>query len=91
MPCSEMTSQRKAHFRVDGPLGDFRALLPLATLAGGHGSIAGAILGALIMQSLESGMVLLGVASPVRQIVIGLVLIVAVWIDAAVRRRGSAA
>ena len=66
------------------------AVIGGTSLAGGHGSIAGAILGALIMQSLESGMVLLGVASPVRQIVIGLVLIVAVWIDAAVRRRGSA-
>ncbi len=64
------------------------AVIGGTSLAGGHGSIAGAILGALIMQSLESGMVLLGVTSPVRQIVIGLVLIVAVWIDAAVRRRG---
>ena len=57
------------------------AVIGGTSLAGGLGSIAGAILGALIMQSLESGMVLLGVSSAMRQVVIGLVLIVAVWFD----------
>ena len=57
-------------------------------LAGGVGTIAGAILGAVIMQSLENGMVLLGVSSPARQILIGLVLIAAVWFDATFRRKG---
>jgi len=51
------------------------------SLAGGVGSIAGAILGAVIMQSLENGMVLMGVSSAMRQVVIGLVLLIAVWFD----------
>ena len=57
------------------------------SLAGGAGTIVGAILGALIMQSLQSGMVLLGLASPLQQIIIGLVLILAVWLDVLYRRR----
>ena len=39
------------------------------------------------MQSLENGMVLLGVSSAARQILIGLVLIAAVWFDATFNRR----
>jgi D-xylose transport system permease protein len=57
------------------------AVIGGTSLAGGVGTIAGAILGAVIMQSLESGMVLMGVTSAMRQVVIGLVLIVAVWFD----------
>ncbi len=63
------------------------AVIGGASLAGGVGTIAGAILGAVVMQSLENGMVLLGVSSAERQIVIGLVLIAAVWFDTAYRRR----
>ena len=47
----------------------------------------GAVLGAVFMQSLENGMVLLGVSSALRQVCIGLVLLLAVWIDAATRER----
>jgi len=57
------------------------AVIGGTSLAGGVGTIAGAILGAVIMQSLESGMVLMGVTSAMRQVVIGLVLIMAVWFD----------
>lgn len=62
------------------------AVIGGTSLAGGRGSIPGAILGALIMQSLENGMLLLGVSSAVRQIAIGLVLLAAVWIDTTARR-----
>jgi D-xylose transport system permease protein len=62
------------------------AVIGGTSLAGGRGSIAGAALGAVLMQSLENGMVLLGVSSAVRQIAIGLVLIGAVWIDQLSRR-----
>ncbi len=51
------------------------------SLAGGTGSIAGAIVGALLIQSLDNGMVLLDVPSAQRQIFIGLILIAAVWFD----------
>lgn len=64
------------------------AVIGGTSLAGGVGTVAGAILGAVIMQSLENGMVLLGVSSPARQILIGLVLIAAVWFDATFRRKG---
>lgn len=57
------------------------AVIGGTSLAGGVGTIVGAILGAVIMQSLESGMVLMGVTSAMRQVVIGLVLVLAVWFD----------
>ena len=63
------------------------AVLGGTSLAGGAGSVGGAILGAVVMQSLDNGMVLMGVSSPMRQVWIGAVLIVAVWLDALVRRR----
>ena len=57
------------------------AVIGGTSLAGGQGIISGAILGAVIMQSLDSGMVLLGISSAMRQVVIGTVLILAVWFD----------
>jgi len=57
------------------------AVIGGTSLAGGQGTIYGAILGAVIMQSLDSGMVLLGISSAMRQLVIGAVLILAVWFD----------
>jgi D-xylose transport system permease protein len=57
------------------------------SLAGGIGTISGGVLGALVMQSLESGMILLGVSSPLQKMVLAAVLIVAVWFDMAWRRR----
>ena len=63
------------------------AVIGGTSLAGGAGSIAGAILGAVIMQSLENGMVLLGAGSAERQIVIGVVLIAAVWFDTMYKAR----
>jgi D-xylose transport system permease protein len=66
------------------------AVIGGTSLAGGVGSVAGALLGALIMQSLENGMVLLGLSSAFRQVGIGLILIVAVWLDTAYRGSGRA-
>jgi D-xylose transport system permease protein len=60
-----------------------------ASLAGGVGTVYGAIVGALIMQSLESGMILMGVATPLQRMVLALVLIAAVWVDMAYRRTRS--
>jgi D-xylose transport system permease protein len=56
-------------------------------LAGGVGTIYGAVLGALIMQSLQSGMAMVGVDTPFQNIVVGMVLIVAVWADILYRKR----
>ena len=57
------------------------------SLAGGVGTVAGAMLGAVLMQSLQSGMVLLGLDTPLQNIVVGAVLVVAVWLDTLYRRR----
>lgn len=63
------------------------AVIGGTSLAGGAGTIIGAILGAVIMQSLENGMVLLGAGSAERQVVIGMVLILAVWFDSIYKAR----
>jgi D-xylose transport system permease protein len=59
------------------------------SLAGGVGTVAGAMLGAVLMQSLQSGMVLLGVDTPLQNIVVGAVLVVAVWLDTVYRHRAQ--
>ena len=63
------------------------AVIGGTALAGGVGTIYGAILGALIMQSLQSGMAMVGVDAPLQNIVVGAVLVAAVLIDIWYRRR----
>ena len=55
-------------------------------LSGGSGTIFGSVLGALIMQSLDSGMLLLDVPIGKRMVIIGQVLIVAVVFDVLYRQ-----
>ncbi len=59
------------------------------SFAGGIGTVPGAMLGAVVMQSLQSGMQLMGIESPLQNIVSGLVLVIAVGIDTAYRRRAK--
>ena len=63
------------------------AVIGGTALAGGIGTIYGAILGALIMQSLQSGMAMVGVDAPFQNIVVGSVLVLAVLIDILYRKR----
>ena len=63
------------------------AVIGGTSLGGGIGTIYGAILGALVMQSLQTGMVLIGFDAAVQQLVVGSVLVLAVWIDTVYRRR----
>ncbi|MEK6720197.1 MAG: sugar ABC transporter permease [Chloroflexota bacterium] len=65
------------------------AVIGGTSFAGGIGTIPGAILGAVVMQSLRSGMLLLNVDSPAQDVVVGLVLVAAVGFDSIVRRRAS--
>ena len=58
------------------------------SLMGGRGTVFGAILGALIMASLDNGMSLLNFQSYVQPIVKGLVLVTAVGFDMLSRQRG---
>jgi D-xylose transport system permease protein len=75
-------------------LGQFDELYVIAaaviggtSLAGGVGTIYGALIGALVIQSLQSGMVLLGFDSAYQQMVVGVVLVGAVGLDTFYRRR----
>ena len=65
------------------------AVIGGTSFAGGIGTIPGAILGAVVMQSLRSGMLLLNVDSPTQDIVVGAVLVAAVGFDSYIRRRSS--
>ncbi|MBH1930745.1 xylose ABC transporter permease XylH [Serratia rubidaea] len=57
------------------------------SLAGGVGSVAGAVLGAFIMASLDNGMSMLDVPTFWQYIVKGAILLLAVWMDSATKRR----
>jgi len=65
------------------------AVIGGTSFAGGIGTIPGAILGAVVMQSLRSGMSLTLVDSPTQDIVVGLVLVGAVGLDTFIRRRAG--
>jgi D-xylose transport system permease protein len=65
------------------------AVIGGTSFAGGIGTIPGAILGAVVMQSLQSGMVLLKVDSPMQDVVVGVVLVSAVALDTILRRRST--
>lgn len=65
------------------------AVIGGTSFAGGIGTIPGAILGAVVMQSLRSGMLVMRVDSPTQDIVVGIVLVAAVGFDAWLRRRST--
>ncbi len=57
------------------------------SLMGGEGTVAGTLIGALIMGVLRNGLNILGVSSFVQQIVIGSVIIAAVLADVALKKQ----
>lgn len=85
------SSRQTFHSNDIGTLDELRviaaAVIGGTALSGGLGTIHGAILGALIMQSLQSGMAMVGVDAPFQNIVVGLVLVIAVMIDTIYRKR----
>jgi len=60
-----------------------------ASFAGGIGTIPGAVLGAVVMQSLRFGLAFNGVNASQQSIVIGAILVIAVGFDSWNRRRGG--
>jgi D-xylose transport system permease protein len=88
------SSRLTFHSNDIGTLDELRviaaAVIGGTALAGGIGTIYGAILGALIMQSLQSGMAMVGVDAPLQNIVVGAVLVAAVLIDIIYRKRTGA-
>jgi D-xylose transport system permease protein len=59
------------------------------SFAGGIGTIPGAVFGAVLMQSLQSGMALLKIDAPIQDIIVGIVLVTAVGLDTVLRRRAG--
>jgi ribose transport system permease protein len=59
------------------------AVIGGASLSGGRGSAFGAVLGAVLVQLISNGMVILGIDQSYNQIVMGLAIIVAVVVDQA--------
>jgi ribose transport system permease protein len=57
------------------------AVIGGASLSGGKGTALGALLGALIIQMIDSGIVILGIDQNYSQIIIGAVVIIAVVLD----------
>jgi len=57
------------------------AVIGGTSLSGGIGSISGAVVGAVLMESLRNGMVLMGLPSALQNVVQGAVLVLAVWLD----------
>ena len=65
------------------------AVIGGTSFSGGIGTIPGAVLGAVVMQSLRSGMLLLRVDSPIQDIVVGVVLVSAIAFDTYIRGRST--
>lgn len=59
------------------------------SLSGGRGSITGAIVGALVMASLDNGMSMMNTDAFWQYIVKGLILVLAVWVDVRSKERGA--
>jgi len=57
-----------------------------ASLFGGRGTVGKTIVGALIIQVLSNGLVMLNVPSPIQQIIIGMIIIGAVGLDNLLRK-----
>jgi len=63
------------------------AVIGGTSFAGGIGTISGAVLGAMVMYTLKYGLSFIGLASPIQDIVAGIVLIIAVGFDTINRSR----
>ncbi|MEW5815066.1 MAG: ABC transporter permease [Spirochaetota bacterium] len=57
-----------------------------ASLFGGRGTVGKTIVGALIIQTLQNGLVMINVPSPIQQIIIGMIIIAAVFLDNVMRK-----
>jgi len=58
------------------------------SLMGGAGTVIGALIGALVMTSLDNGMSLMGLESFWQYVVKGSILVIAVWLDISNRSKG---
>jgi D-xylose transport system permease protein len=65
------------------------AVIGGASLAGGIGTVPGALLGALIMASLDNGMSMMNTEEFWQFIIKGSILVLAVWIDVYTTKKGE--
>jgi D-xylose transport system permease protein len=63
------------------------AVIGGTSLMGGEGTIAGAVVGALVMTSLDNGMSLMNLDITFQYVIKGLILLLAVWVDMAQRKK----
>ena len=63
------------------------AVIGGTSLMGGEGTIYGAIIGALVMTSLDNGMSLMNLDITFQYVIKGLILLLAVWVDMAQRKK----
>jgi D-xylose transport system permease protein len=63
------------------------AVIGGTSLLGGEGTIFGAIVGALVMTSLDNGMSLMNLDITFQYVIKGLILLLAVWVDMAQRKK----
>jgi len=73
-------------FELDAIAG---AVIGGTSFSGGKGTIFGAIIGALIMASIDNGMSLMNMDITYQYIVKGLILLLALWIDVATRQKND--
>ncbi|MGZ8630313.1 MAG: sugar ABC transporter permease [Actinomycetota bacterium] len=66
------------------------AVIGGTSLFGGRGKVVSALLGALVIASIQNGMDLMGLASGIKFVITGLVLLAAVLVDSLARRRRTA-
>ncbi|MBA3414041.1 MAG: hypothetical protein H0U10_02305 [Chloroflexia bacterium] len=89
-----MTSSRLASGIPNAGLGfEFEVIVATVlggtSLLGGEGTVIGMLVGALIVGTLNNGLNLLGVQSFWQTVALGVVLVLAVGLDAAMRRGGG--
>ncbi|MBP6943883.1 MAG: sugar ABC transporter permease [Candidatus Omnitrophica bacterium] len=65
------------------------AVIGGTSLMGGEGTVFGALIGALIMASLDNGMSLMDTNITFQYIIKGMILLLAVWVDIATRRKSQ--
>src|SRR5438270_813016 len=63
------------------------AVIGGTSLMGGEGTIFGAVIGALVMASLDNGMSLMNLDITFQYVIKGLILLLAVWVDMAQRKK----
>lgn len=63
------------------------AIIGGASVMGGEGSVVGAVVGALVMGSLNNGMGLMNIPTDRQQIIKGVILLLVVWFDVRMRKK----